>query len=118
MNTLLALALIAAVVWFWVDGLGARERALAACTRACREVGVQLLDQTVAVSRLGFARGGSGALQIQRVYAFEFTMDGVGRRSGHVLLTGRFVEYVHLDMPEDTGTIVPEPDPGRGQFLG
>ena len=47
------LAVIGAAVWFWIDSLRARERAVQLCHASCRARGVQLLDQTVAVFGLG-----------------------------------------------------------------
>jgi hypothetical protein len=106
MNTILLMLGAAAVLWFWTDTLRARESALRACGNACRELDVQLLDQTVALARLGLGRNPRGQFQLRRVYAFEFTSDGVQRRKGRIGLLGSVVEYVHME--HEAGTTILE----------
>jgi hypothetical protein len=53
---LLALALVLAGAYLWVDSLRAREHAIAAGRAACKRYYVQLLDETVSFARLRFAR--------------------------------------------------------------
>src|SRR5262245_16046165 len=45
-----------AVVWFWHDGLRARDVANAAAMAACERIGLQFLDGTAAFSRLRLSR--------------------------------------------------------------
>lgn len=86
-GTLLALLLIAAAVWAWMDVLHARERAIAHGHRLCADAGVQLLDQSVAVSRVRLVwRDGLPALR--RRYIFDVSTDGSDRRHGHLDLEG------------------------------
>jgi len=92
-----ALALIivaAAVAWFWQDSLGARERANAAATRACEEMGLQFLDGTVAFARIVLTRATRGALTLRRTYVFDYTANNIERRQGFVVLTGQRIESV------------------------
>ena len=100
MDILIALAVVGLVIWFWSDSLRSREVALLASQRACRETGVQLLDQTVAFGRLRLRRNMAGRLSLLRVFGFEFTTDGVSRREGRVVLLGRQVDLVQMDFPE------------------
>lgn len=88
------------VARLWNDALKARERALQASGRVCRELDVQLLDQTVALRRMRPARDAGGRLRLRREYGFEFTLEGSERRRGTVLMLGVRVESVHLDHPE------------------
>jgi hypothetical protein len=99
---LVLLAAIAAVVWFWIDSLGAREAAIAAGQRACAQINVQFLDQSVAVRRLGVGRDPRGRLLLRRVFVFEFSSDGGDRRRGRVVTLGRRVEAVNLDQDRHT----------------
>ncbi len=89
-----------AVGWAWMEALRARETALAACARACRQIDAQLLDETVALQALWFARDGSGQMRWRRRYGFEFSLDGVGRHRGEVILLGRRVLSLWLDHPD------------------
>jgi hypothetical protein len=88
---------LAAGIAFWVDSLRARERALAAGRAACERYGLQLLDETVAVSALRLARNAEGRLRLRRVYAFEFSDTGNNRRQGSVVVLGAEVEDLHLE---------------------
>lgn len=82
---------------FWRDSLGAREQARTASTRACQQINVQLLDDTVALERLWLRRDRDGRLKLERLYLFEFTDTGLIRRIGSVLLVGWRVEVVHME---------------------
>ncbi len=94
---LLWLLLLGAITWFWVDSLRARETAVRVCANACRQYSLQLLDQTVAVERLGFCRLPGGRLCLQRRYTFEFNTGGDERLRGTLTLRDR--QVVFLDLP-------------------
>ncbi len=86
-GTLLALLLIALAIWAWMDVLHARESAIAHGHRLCMEAGLQLLDQSVAVSRIRLVWR-DGLPSLLRRYAFEVSTDGSDRRPGHLDLEG------------------------------
>lgn len=92
-----ALILIVAGLWFWVDSLRARERALAAARSACERNGLQFLDETVAGSGLRLARDDSGRIQLRRVFVFEFSDTGNNRRHGSITLLGAQVQDVYTE---------------------
>jgi hypothetical protein len=98
--------LAAAVLWFWQDSLAARESANAAAIEACRRLGLQFLDGTVAFARVALVREG-GRLQLRRTYVFDYTATSIERRQGFVLLTGRRVESVGYAPGETHAAIVP-----------
>ena len=100
MDTLLALLAVAIVVLFWSDSIKAREVAFQRAARACKETGVQLLDQTVALRGLRPVRADNGAPGLLRTYGFEFTRDGVARHGATVWMLGRRVQSVQMDFPE------------------
>ncbi len=104
MENLLLLALLSAGVWFWLDSLNARERAITAAQHACRSIGVQLLDQTVALSSMKPARNNQGRLVLRRIYSFEFSAQGVERCNGRAILRGQVLEQVQLD--QNGGTTI------------
>lgn len=108
MRGLLLTAVVGLLAWFWSNSLRARENAIATSARACRSLGLQLLDDTVALKRIGLGRKESGRVSIQRVYNFEFTQDGDRRWQGHVALQGARVQAVHLDHPD--GPVVMQPN--------
>jgi hypothetical protein len=86
-GTWLLLLAIALAVWFWMDALGARERAIRFGRELCREAGVQLLDQTVSLTRIRIARV-DGLPTLIRRYGFDISMDGSDRHRGHLDLRG------------------------------
>lgn len=93
----LLLGLFAAGAWYWYAGLHAREQAIAVCRRACADAGLQLLDDSVAMTRLRLARDDSGQARFQRDFRFEFSDTGDNRRPGVVRMLGERVEWVSLD---------------------
>jgi hypothetical protein len=107
--TLLALIALLVVVLFWMDGARAREFATALVDELCRRRGLQLLDGTVVLARLGLRRTPAG-LRFRRMYRFDFSAEGVGRRVGYLLLIGTEVENVIFELPEDEAAATPADD--------
>lgn len=99
MNNLLAILALLLLGWFWLDSLRARELATGICHAACTQRDVQFLDQTVALRRLGLRRTDSG-LRLRRVYRFDFSEEGVGRRSGYLVLVGLDLELISMGLPD------------------
>ncbi len=109
MNSIfIVLLILAALIFFWVDSMKSRERAIAAAHRACNEVAVQLLDQTVFLQSLKLARNAQGRLSFQRIYEFEFSVDGAERRHGRAIMSGQRLKQVQLD--DDQGVIIEAKD--------
>jgi hypothetical protein len=96
-DVIFGLAGLALVVWFWVDSLRARERALEHAKNACADAGVQFLDDSLALFRLRSVRRGIGALTLLRVYHFEFSRHGADRHKGTVSVVGLQPVQVSLE---------------------
>jgi hypothetical protein len=94
---LLALLLALGGVALWADSLRARESAIAAGRAACARYGLQLLDDTVAFTRLRLGRDGEGRLRLRRTYVFEFSDTGNNRRHGSLVLLGAHVVDLQLE---------------------
>jgi hypothetical protein len=88
LGTFLFLLVIGAAVWFWMHALDAREHAVRYGREICRDAGVQLLDQSVSLTRLRITRIESVPTLIRR-YGFEISLDGADRHRGHLELRGR-----------------------------
>ena len=102
-HTLEAISLILIPVflaWFWLDSLRAREIATGICRAACDQRQVQLLDQTVALRHLG-VRWPPQGLRFRRVYRFDFSEEGIGRHTGHLIMLGQNLEEISLGLPSD-----------------
>jgi hypothetical protein len=100
MDNLLAILALALLGWFWLDSLRARELAIGICRAACEQRDLQFLDQTVALRRIGVRRTAEG-LRWRRVYRFDFSEEGLGRRNGHLTLVGLRLEELSLGLPAD-----------------
>jgi len=92
---LFGLLLLVALVWWWLEGLRARDAAVATAKESCADLGLQLLDDTVAVKRYGFARDEGGRLCLQRVFDFEYSDTGNNRCDGHLTMVGGEIVSVY-----------------------
>lgn len=97
---LLAIGILFAVGWYWLDSLRTREIALGICRHVCEEKELQFLDQTVALWRLR-PRWTADGLRLRRTYRFEFSEEGTGRREGYLTMTGMDLEGVSLGPPQE-----------------
>jgi hypothetical protein len=91
----LALLLLA---WIWLDGARAREFATTFARVYCVNRGMQFLDDTVSLARIGL-RWTDDGLRVRRMFRFEFSLEGVGRRIGYVLLLGTRLELIDDGLP-------------------
>ena len=94
MSSLHVLILIALIAWFWYSNLQAREHASLLAKRVCQQNGLQFLDGTAALIKMGICRDRSSRIAIQRVYQFEFTTTGDTRMHGEIHLQGRQLEQI------------------------
>lgn len=92
----MALLLLGAAAWFWLDSFKAREAGIAAARAACAADGLLLLDDTVALAALRLARDESGQVRLRRVYQFEYSDTGDNRRQGSVTLLGVELQMLHI----------------------
>src|SRR5207244_602523 len=72
MSEMFALLAAALGVWFVFDALRARETAVRIAREACKEYGLQLLDDTVRAARLGIGRAVGLAVAAGLVGAADF----------------------------------------------
>jgi hypothetical protein len=92
-----AIVLIAAGIFFWLDSLRARERAVQAGRAACRRYALQFLDDTVSFTRVRLARDDGGQLKIARTYSFEFSDTGNNRRHGAIVMLGGQLQDLQME---------------------
>lgn len=90
LGTMISILAIGAGFALWMDALSARELASHYSRRLCKEAGLQLLDQTVSLHRIGFTRV-DGRLALRRQYGFEVSFDGTDRHRGSINMQGRRV---------------------------
>lgn len=94
----LGLLALAGFGWYWLDGLKARDAAVAAARAACAAEGLQFLDDTVVLAGTRPGRDDEGRLRLQRSYAFEYSDTGDNRRRGSIVLLGQEVVLLNVGL--------------------
>ena len=115
MAPLLTTLALGGLVWFTLAALAAREALIAAARRACADLNVQLLDDTVAITRLGIARDGAGRVRFARTYAFDFSVNGSDRLRASAYLIGAQVQHLRFDFPQGA-VLIPGRSPPRAIY--
>lgn len=118
MQTSLFLILgIGVLVWLWLDGARAREFATGIARSICEKRGFQFLDETVEMKRMALGWGSHG-IRFRRMFQFDYSIEGMGRRHGYVILVGTQLEIFDLGLPKNPQDIarpreddLPEPSP-------
>ena len=105
MTTLLPFLALFLIAWVWLDGARAREMATVLARRYCEHRGMQFLDDTVSLARIGL-RWTRDGMRIRRMFRFEFSLEGVGRRTGYVLLLGTRLELIDDGLPQAEEQVV------------
>ena len=120
MGNLLLLLLMGSVLLLWLAGARAREFATSLADRYCHRRGLQFLDGTVSLARVGI-RWTDAGLRIRRMFRFEFSLEGVGRRTGYILMLGTDLEAVDDGLPReeiDVNEVPQQPaDDERGKVV-
>jgi hypothetical protein len=95
MPSLILLMIAGAFAYAWWNAArAASEHAIDVGRAACREAGVQLLDQTVHASGLRLRRRDDGRLGFERTFRFEYSHDGTDRNRGRMVFHGgRLVSF-------------------------
>lgn len=109
MNYLFWLLLAGGALMFWLDGARAREFATNLVQRYCRNRGLQFLDGTVVLARMGI-RWTKEGLRIRRMFRFDFSIEGAGRRTGYVLMLGTRLELIDDGLPDPDERVINTPD--------
>jgi hypothetical protein len=102
---LLILAGVTAVYW-WQSGMfkgRARELAIA----HCRQLDLQLLDQSMVITGIwpALSGSGSGKIEFRRTYQFEFSSIGDRRYQGLLVMQGLRLKSIELETYK-----LPDPD--------
>ena len=95
-STLIALLLLASGIFLWSSARDAADLAQQHARALCREHGLQLLDQTVALRSISLRRDAEGRLRWQRTYQYSFSRDGEDRGMGQIALLGQKVLWNSL----------------------
>lgn len=108
-SILLGFALVLTLTWFWY-GRGLHERALKAVRRYCIQQGLILLDDTVVLHQLMLWPNSQGKKRLlARRYHFDFTLNGLQRHQGTLILVG--AQVLRIETPAYLTALELEPEP-------
>lgn len=88
--------ILLALGWFWIDSLDKRERAILLGSELASRFGLQLLDETVACSRIWLGRNRRGHVQFLRTFEFDVSASGDDRLHCHLMLLGNQLGTWHI----------------------
>ena len=111
---LLALGALGIGLWWW--SVSARDRVDFISREVCGDLRLQRLDEAVTLRSTRFVRDLAGPA-IERVFGFEFSVNGSDRHRGEVCLHGLRARWVHLEHPEGAIHInldAPAPEESEG----
>lgn len=97
LSALAWITVVVAIVALWWQSDKIKLRALQLVHQHCRQLGLQLLDQTMVLKGLWPARDDAGVLRLRRRYEFEFSVSGEKRYKGIIVLLGNVVSSVELE---------------------
>lgn len=96
MSEIYLLIVVILIVMYWFDSISARDFAIEAGHQLTKRTQLQLLDETVACSRVRLGRNQYGRVQIQRTYEFEVSANGADRMTCQLTLLGRELQSWHI----------------------
>jgi hypothetical protein len=94
---LLALVVFILAIWYWFEGMRAKELACRAGRQRCSDVGVIFLDDSVVLTKLRLRRDNQGRMNFYREYQFEFTSDGSRRYGGELTMLGKSIKTFDME---------------------
>ncbi len=97
LTKLLLLILVGVIaVYWWQSGLfKGRARELAAAH--CRQLGLQLLDQSMVITAIRPMLGRGGRIEFRRTYQFEFSSTGDQRYQGELVMEAMHLKSIELE---------------------
>jgi Protein of unknown function (DUF3301) len=90
------LIILLLIGWFWQDSIAKREIAIKLGRELAHRCQLQLLDETVACSKIWLGRDGRGHAQLIRFYTFEVSADSVSRLECNLQLLGTQLQNWHI----------------------
>ena len=97
MSSLALLAVIGLLIWFWLESLKSRDIAIQVARTSCRQQELQLLDGTVSLQTLRPYYRNRDDYGLKRTYTFDYSVDGVSRQTGCVVLYNTRVVSIILE---------------------
>ena len=95
-NIFVLMLLATGAAWVWHNH-GLREKALERVKQHCKNLDIELLDENVALKKIGLIPDANGHKRLARVYNFEFTVTGDQRHTGTITQFG--AHSVKIELP-------------------
>jgi hypothetical protein len=97
MTSISLLLLIVILVLLWQASQRSRDTAIETARQTCHQQGVQFLDGTAVLQSIKPFITSADGPGLQRTYTFDYSEDGIGRRTGCIILRNTRVSAVLLD---------------------
>jgi hypothetical protein len=88
LNDIVLISLLVLAYWYWQKAQSSKTMALHATKARCATLELLMLDDYVALTRIGFKRNAAGKWQVYRCYTFEFASTGDERYNGVCTVLG------------------------------
>ncbi len=96
LNDLVVISLLLLAYWYWHTAQSSKALALQATKSRCAALELLMLDDYVALTRLGLKKNAAGKWQVYRCYAFEFASTGDERYNGVCTVLGDRVLSIEM----------------------
>lgn len=97
MTTLSMILALLAAIGLWYIGQRSHDRAVTIARETCRRQDVQFLDGTAALQSIRPYWSSSEGPVLQRTYTFDYSEDGICRRTGCIIMRNSRLAAVLLD---------------------
>jgi hypothetical protein len=87
-SDMVLISLMLLAYWYWHKAQHFKALALQATKARCRTLEILMLDDYVALNRIGIKKNAAGRWQIYRCYSFEFASTGDERYQGVCTVLG------------------------------
>ncbi len=88
MDSVFFIIALVVVALYWQNSMQSKIYAVQYARKECEKEGAQLLDQTVQRTRLSFSRDRNDQWRLWREYRFDYSIDGVNRLEGRLVILG------------------------------
>ena len=97
LDNFVVISLMLLFYWYWQQAQTLKIIALQATKARCKALELLMLDDYVALTRLGLKKNSAGRWQVYRCYTFEFASTGEERYRGVCTLLGNHVASIDMD---------------------
>jgi hypothetical protein len=103
MTPLALLIIIALLVWFWQVSQQCHDMAIQVARQTCKRQDLQFLDGTASLKSVRPYLSRAAGPGFKRIYTFDYSEDGIGRRSGCIIMHNAQISSVLLDNQSSRG---------------